>query len=203
MKKGILLLNGDPYSGEIDDAGAIVVCSDGAYEWAHTKVHIDKNVGDFDSLPYMPTPPPEEIYPSEKDFTDGELALHKLIDCGADYIEIYGGDGGREDHFFGNIHLLLAAKKRGAEAVMITPRSRIFVGSGKVRLDGLKGRTLSVLPFGGSAHIMGSAGLKYAYPQRLDYGRCIGLSNIAESQTAHIEVREGDFVLIIINRGKV
>ena len=60
MKRGILLLNGEPYEGRIDDSDALVVCCDGAYAWAHGKVRIDKNVGDFDSLPYIPTPVPEE-----------------------------------------------------------------------------------------------------------------------------------------------
>ena len=55
--KGIILLNGEPYSGEIKRDGAIVYCCDGAYEWAKAKVKIDKNLGDFDSLGYVPDPP--------------------------------------------------------------------------------------------------------------------------------------------------
>ncbi len=203
MKRGILLLNGEPYEGRIDDSDALVVCCDGAYAWAHGKVRIDKNVGDFDSLPYIPTPAPEEIYPAEKDYTDGEIAMIKLLDAGVDQIEIYGGGGKREDHFLGNIQLLYLAAKRGARAEMITAYSRIFVGFGRVNLDGNDGATLSVFPFGGEAHIMGSAGLKYSYPPKLCYGQCIGVSNVAVSDSAHIEVAEGDFVLIIINRGDV
>lgn len=201
--RGILLLNGQPYEGHIDDGGALVICCDGAYEWARGRVRIDKNVGDFDSLPYMPEPAPEEIYPTEKDFTDGEIAMTKLLDAGADEIEIYGGGGRREDHFLGNIQLLYLAARRGARAVMITEYSRIFVGFGRVNLDGNVGRTLSVFPFGGEAHIMGSAGLKYPYPPKLVYGQCIGLSNVAVSDRANIDVAEGDFVLVIINRGDV
>ena len=111
--KGILLLNGDPYEGEIDAEGALVYCCDGAYAWAKGKVRIDKNVGDFDSLDEKPFPEPDEIYPSEKNFTDGEIALFKLIDAGVDEIKIYGGGGGREDHFLGNIHLLYRAYSAG------------------------------------------------------------------------------------------
>ena len=201
--KGILLLNGDPYAEKIDDSGALVVCCDGAYEWAKGRVRIDKNVGDFDSLGYVPYPPPEQIYPSEKDFTDGEIALSKLIESGADEIEIYGGGGGREDHFLGNLHLLYCAHKRGVKAKMITARSVIFPASGRVCFRGIKGATLSVLPFDGSVHIMGSAGLKYAYPEALDYGVCRGLSNVVESDCAYVETGENDTALIIINRGEV
>lgn len=201
--KGILLLNGEPYEGEIDCKGALVYCCDGAYEWAKGRVSIDKNVGDFDSLPYIPEPPPEEVYPSEKDCTDGEIALYGLIASGADEIEIYGGGGGREDHFLGNLHLLYCAHMRGVAAKMITARSEIFPAGGRVRLSGLRGRVISVFPFGGNAHIMGSTGLKYSYPDMLEYGSCRGVSNVVESDGAYVDIGKGEVALIIINRGAV
>ncbi|MDE7181471.1 MAG: hypothetical protein K2O41_00380, partial [Clostridia bacterium] len=61
--KGILLLNGEPFTEKIDDKGALVVCCDGAYKWAKGKIRIDMNVGDFDSLEEVPTTPPAEVYP--------------------------------------------------------------------------------------------------------------------------------------------
>ncbi len=201
--KGIILLNGEPYEGHIDDTKAIVVCCDGAYDWAKGKLRIDKNVGDFDSLGYIPTPAPEEIYPAEKDYTDGEIALKKLIALGVDEVEIYGGGGGREDHFLGNLQLLYYAHMHGVKTKMITAHSEIFPADGKVQFNGLKGITVSVLPFGGDVHIMGSTGLKYPEPPVIHYGECIGISNIVESDNAELEVRAGDCALIIINRGKV
>ena len=199
--KGILLLNGDPYSGKIDDTHAIVYCCDGAYRWAHGKVRIDKNIGDFDSLNYIPEPPPEEIFPSEKDYTDGEIALFKLIDEGVDEIEIYGGGGGREDHFLGNLHLLRAAHTRGVKCTMVTDRSYIFPASGKVCLGDYMGKTFSVLPFGGSLHIMDFKGTKYAYPQKISYGECRGISNIVTENCAYVSI--DGVALIIVNRGEV
>ena len=64
--KAIILLNGEPYRGAIDASFARVWCCDGAYDWAKGKVRIDENLGDYDSLSYMPDPPPAEVYPSEK-----------------------------------------------------------------------------------------------------------------------------------------
>ena len=139
--KGILLLNGEPYSGAIDAEGAVVYCCDGAYEWAKDRVRIDKNVGDFDSLGYIPFPPPEEVYPAEKNFTDGEIALFKMLKAGVDEIYIYGGGGGREDHFLGNLQLLYAAHVRGASARMITENSVIFAAGGKIPLGAFCGTT--------------------------------------------------------------
>lgn len=199
--KGILLLNGDPYEGEIDAEGALVYCCDGAYAWAKGKVRIDKNVGDFDSLDEKPFPEPDEIYPSEKNFTDGEIALFKLIDAGVDEIKIYGGGGGREDHFLGNIHLLYRAYSAGVRSEMITANSVIFPAGGEIVLDGNLGKTLSVLPFGANLHIIDSAGLKYQYPEVISYGECRGISNIAVSDKARLRV--DGIALVIINRGIV
>ncbi|MDE7453882.1 MAG: thiamine diphosphokinase [Clostridia bacterium] len=199
--KGIILLNGDPYSGGINTDGALVFCCDGAYSWAKGKVKIDKNIGDFDSLKEKPFPAPEEIYPAEKDFTDGEIALFKMLDSGVDEIEIYGGGGGREDHFLGNLQLLYKAHERGVAVKMITERSVIFPASGKIFLGKFKGTTFSVLPFGGVVHIMDSAGLKYRYPKSLSYGECRGVSNIVEDSKAYLTV--DGCALVIINRGEV
>ncbi|MDE6000711.1 MAG: thiamine diphosphokinase [Clostridia bacterium] len=199
--KGIILLNGEPYSGKIAAEGALVYCCDGAYRWAKNKVRIDKNLGDFDSLDEIPFPPPEEVYPSEKDFTDGEIALFQLLDKGVDEIEIYGGGGGREDHFLGNLHLLYRAHANGVKCKMITDNSLIFPASGKIFLGKFAGKTLSVLPFGGELHIIDSAGLKYSYPPCLSYGECRGISNISQSPSAYLTV-EG-CALVIINGGEV
>ena len=199
--KGIILLNGEPYLGAIDDNDAIVYCCDGAYNWAKGKLRIDKNIGDFDSLNYIPDPVPEEIYPSEKNFTDGEIAVRKMLSEGIDDIKIYGGFGGREDHFLGNLQLLYLANEWGAKCEMISEKTKIFVTRGHISLGEYKNLTISVLPFGAPLHIMGSEGLKYEYPEALNYGECRGISNIVESDTASLTV--SGTALIIINGGKV
>ena len=198
-----MLLNGQPYPGEIDAENAYVICCDGAYNWAEGRLRIDENVGDFDSLSRIPDPPPTEIYPSEKDYTDGEIALFKLIKIGVDEVVLYGGEGGREDHFLGNLHLLYHAHSRGVRAKMITSHGVIFPASGIVELKGIAGKTVSLLPFGGRVHILGSTGLKYPEPPVVSYGECIGISNIVTEELAIIEIAEGDCALIIINERAV
>ena len=197
--KAIILLNGEPYRGEIDAAGAFVYCCDGAYNWAQGRVKIDENLGDFDSLDCIPEPPPAVIYPSEKNLTDGEISLCRALEAGADEIVFYGGGGGREDHFLGNLHLLYAAFRRGVNAEMVTNGARIFCASGRVELNGNKGKTLSVIPFGGNAHIIESGGLKYPLIDlHLVYGSTRGISNVAEADEAYIDVAEGT-VLVAVN----
>ncbi len=196
-------MNGTPYAGKIDDSGAYVVCCDGAYDWAKGKVRIDENIGDFDSLGYEPYPPPAAIYPAEKDFTDGEIGLRRLINAGCNTIEVYGGTGGRADHFIGNLHLLYYAHAHGITATMISDDSFISMGSGKIGLGAFAGKTVSVLPFGGTLNIISSTGLKYTEPQALSYGECRGVSNVVNSGAASITVAHGSTALIIVNRGEV
>ena len=196
--KGILLLNGQPYAGKIDCTGAYVVCCDGAYAWAKGRVRIDENVGDFDSLSVPPEPQPRAVYPAEKNFTDGEIGLERLLACGCREIEIYGGGGGREDHFLGNLHLLYRLHLAGAKGRMITESAVIFPASGKTFLHGKRGGTLSVLPFGGDAHIMQSEGLKYPPDGlTLTYGSCRGISNVFLSGQAWFVCDRGTVLVFL------
>ena len=199
--KAVILLNGEPYLGHIDE-DAHIYCCDGAYKWAKGKVRIDENLGDYDSLPVIPTPAPKEIYPSEKNQTDGEIALHRAIAAGAESIVIYGGGGAREDHFLGNLHLLYAAHKRGVKAEMVTNYSRIFVGEGLITVAGYQGKTVSILPFGGDVLIKTSGGFKYPLEElTLEYGSTRGISNIAQDDDAYL-LAEGS-VLIMIDKEAV
>ena len=95
MKRGVIFLNGEPYRGPMDCEGALTVCCDGALRWAECRARIDIKAGDFDSLGFVPAG--ALTYPSEKNFTDGEIALDLLIGRGCGRIDIYGAGGGRED----------------------------------------------------------------------------------------------------------
>ena len=195
--KAVILLNGEPYAGAIDGEGARVYGCDGAYAWAKGRVRIAVNLGDYDSLPYLPDPPPAEVYPSEKNYTDGELALMRALAQGADEIEFYGGGGGREDHFLGNLHLLYAACKRGVRAVMVTNHARILACDGLCELHGVRGRTVSVVPFGGEAHIMESGGFYYPLPETFVYGSTRGISNVAVADEAYLRVGGGTVLVFV------
>lgn len=203
--KGILLLNGQPYGGEIKSENAFVVCCDGAYNWARGRVRIDRNTGDFDSVSkgIEILPPPVEIYPSEKDCTDGEIGLWTLLSHGCDEIEIYGAVGGRADHFLGNLHLLYYAFAQGVKAKIVAETADIFIRSGRVELSGLAGKTVSLLPFGGAAHIVNGDGFKYALNDKtFSYGSNLGISNIILKENAWFHCDRGA-VLVFVNKNEV
>lgn len=195
--KAIILLNGDKYPVKIKKDG-YVFCCDGAYDWAKDKIKIDENIGDFDSIIRLPLPPPSYIYPSEKDYTDGEIALRRAVNKGADEIAIYGGFGGRADQFMGNLHLLRLAHDLGARARMIALTQYVFYGEGRIELNDLLGLTVSIVPFGGDVHIIESSGLKYPLNELdLKYGSTRGISNVVVGEEAHIVALGG--VLVFVN----
>jgi thiamine pyrophosphokinase len=201
--KGIILLNGEPYGGKIEDGDSFVLCVDGGYNWAKGKVRIDENIGDFDSATEPPLPTPKEIFPSQKNLTDGEIALDKMLALFQNgkiaSIEIYGGGGGREDHFIGNLHLLYRAAKAGAPCTMITNRARLSVQTGKITLNDIEKKTISLLPFGGDAHILTNKGLFYPTEGlTLSYGTCRGISNVGTSKNAELVCDRG-YLLVVEN----
>ena len=126
-------------------------------------------------------------------------SLSAFSAAGADEIEFYGGGGGREDHFLGNLHLLYAALKKGVRAAMVTNYARIFAAEGEVVVTGRKGSTLSIVPFGGNVHIMENSGFYYPLPEAFVYGSTRGISNVVTADTARFTV-EGT-VLVFIDEG--
>lgn len=204
MKKVVILLNGEPHRGEIDACGSYVICCDGAYQWAKDRVKIDENLGDFDSLGYLPDPPPRKIYPAEKDLTDGEIAVDRALKLNADWVVIYGGGGGREDHFLGNLHLLYKICREGVRAAMITNGAKIYAcKEGEHSFLCKKGQTVSVIPFGGDAHILYSDGLRYPLKDlKLQYGSTRGISNLTSGEDFSLFVKQG-CALVIINEREV
>lgn len=91
--------------------------------------------GDFDSVTkeemnWIEKQVPEiRKFKPEKDKTDMELALDWAIKQNPEKIRILGGTGGRLDHFFANVHLLLKPELKNAasQIEMIDNRNIIFV----------------------------------------------------------------------------
>ena len=153
-------------------------------------------MGDFVSLAYIPEN--AIVFPVEKNFTDGETALDILIKKGVEKVEIYGGGGGREDHFFGNMQLLFKAYKKGVKAVMHTAQSDIFCAGKNFELQKIKGKTFSLAPVGYSAHIINSSGVKYPLNNlTLHAGSCRGISNIALSDKVEINCDKGALYVFV------
>ncbi len=163
-------------------------------------------VGDLDSLPkrdaaaIRATGIPTVTAPAAKDETDLELALAQALarpmgvrsDAGP--IIICAALGGRADHLLANALLLAAPELAGLDVMIAEGRQtlRLLRGGEELTLRGAAGDLLSLLPIGGDATGVTTAGL--AYPLRdetLYLGRSRGVSNVFTEATPRVALRGG------------
>jgi thiamine pyrophosphokinase len=110
-------------------------------------------VGDFDSVPDdLPgafDAVPRQEFPSEKDKTDGELAVDAAFGGGATALVLAGAFGGpRADHAF--LHLTLAMRlAQAGTAVLLTSGAQegVPLRPGRARFDYEDGTLFSILGF--------------------------------------------------------
>ncbi|MER9575108.1 thiamine diphosphokinase [Mesorhizobium sp. M0189] len=110
-------------------------------------------VGDFDSVPAdLPedlAAVPRQVFPAEKDKTDGELAIAAALERGATSLVLAGAFGGkRTDHIF--LHLALSVRlAEGGTEVLLTSGAQegIPLLPGKTGFDYVDGTLFSVLGF--------------------------------------------------------
>lgn len=194
--KCVIALNGEYSRDYIFPENAFVIACDGAYaQLIKNGVKVDCVLGDFDSLGFVPDN--AIVYPKEKDLTDGEIGLETALKSGYNDIDIINFGGKREDHFLGNLSLLMKAYSCGASATAFTNNSKIrFLSSGKTILKVKKGATVSLFTFGG-CRIDKSKGLKYVYSKtELLPTATLGISNIATDEQIELEIKSGNAFFI-------
>lgn len=193
-------LNGEPYSGKIDPSEAYIVACDGGYKYCSEKgICVDAVIGDFDSLKFVPEN--ALIFPKEKDFTDGEAVIDFAVKQGGiEEIEFYNFGGKRDDHFLGNLAVLVKGYKSGFIVRAFTNYSVIFYTEDEIRLNNVKGKTVSIVPFCENANILVNEGLKYnAVGKTLSVSSTLGISNVAIADDVFIKV-DGK-IFVIVNNG--
>lgn len=179
-----------------------VVCADKGYEYCK-KAHItpDLIVGDFDSYDGA-LPENVEILKLNpvKDDTDVLSCIKKCIQKGYKEFLILCALGGRLDHTFANLSLLLFLFKNNCTGVIKTEKESVFLISDSVfEAENVKSKTFSVFPFGCENVYVNYEG-KVAYPIEnylIKSEFPIGVSNIFLEDKAKISARNGNIILII------
>ena len=199
-KTAALILNGEYIPPVID--GGYILCADGGYNLLKSAgLKCGAVLGDCDSVRDLS--PDIKLIPFEtdKNETDGHLAVLYLIDAGFKKINIYGALGGRPDQVAGNINLLAIARAAGADAVIRGENADIyFIADGEsFNLQCKKGDVISVLPYTENIAFKGSTGLKYPLDgltaERLSSR---GISNAATETNVTIDVKTGKAFLYVI-----
>lgn len=197
----VILLNGDKPKITDKDffCGKYVICADGAYKYALSLgINVDLLVGDFDSLGYIPKGINIKVFKSEKDNTDGELAIDEAINIGAKNIIILGASGGRDDHWFANFILLNKALNAGVNATIKTDTCDILMFNKDIEIKYIKGYYISLVPFDENLHIINTEGLKYSIVDKtLSRSQTLGISNITTDSIVKIKVKSGTGILFL------
>lgn len=202
MNKAIVFLSGSIESylelKKINYKEYDIFCADGGAKHAQILNLIPKFIiGDFDSID-------EETkdffigktdflkFPPEKDFTDGELLLHKIYD-NYDKIYILGAFGGEHHHLLGNIFLLEKFPKikllNDFEEIFYLNDTQVF--SDKINFN------ISFIPLD-KINSISLNGFKYNLTKHtVKRGDTITLSNSIEKNIAKAEVHSGSFIGII------
>ena len=188
-----ILLKGD-FDGKI--CGDFIICADAGTSLAN-KLNItpDIIIGDMDSRSDNSFENVENLkYSPEKDFTDGELCILYAKEHGFEKVNIYGAEGGSLDHIFCNVDLLKRAFELGMKAVCYLHNGTVELISGLFKRKNIKGKRISLVPYGYEAHIKYTDGLKYKISDStvLRLGNMgLGLSNVAIEDEITIMVEKG------------
>ncbi|TJW71869.1 MAG: thiamine diphosphokinase, partial [Mesorhizobium sp.] len=110
-------------------------------------------VGDFDSMPAdLPdelAAVPRQVFPAEKDKTDGELAIAAALERGATSLVLAGAFGGkRTDHAFLHLALSVRLAEAGTEVLLTSgAQEGVPLLPGKAGFDYADGMLFSILGF--------------------------------------------------------
>ena len=136
-------------------------------------------------------------FPKDKDYTDGELILQHISKLNYDEIIIIGGLGGRIDHLLTNLNLIFKFKN----LKFVTEKERIFSIEKKAELTGLRGKTISFVPFSEKVEGLTLEGFKYPLNKYiLHQGDSICMSNIAVDDICKMTFDTGKLMGIILNK---
>jgi thiamine pyrophosphokinase len=139
------------------------------------------------------------VHPRAKDETDLELALTYAVGQGAQEIVVLGALGGRLDHSLANILLLTLPVLEGVSIRIVDAGQEALIvrGGEEAILEGLPGDVVSLLPLGGPAKGVTTAGLAWPLAcEDLSFGRTRGVSNEMTAAQARVEIAHGSLLIV-------
>ena len=210
MKTAYVFFNGqlegsrEFYIKLIDEKKGDLYCADGGANHLEALVIFPLEIwGDLDSVTkeiiekYRNNNVRIKKFPKDKDYTDGELILQHISKLNYDEIIIIGGLGGRIDHLLTNLNLIFKFKN----LKFVTEKERIFSIEKKAELTGLRGKTISFVPFSEKVEGLTLEGFKYPLNKYiLHQGDSICMSNIAVDDICKVTFDTGKLMGIILNK---
>jgi len=184
----------------------IVICADGGASNALKMGLIpDVVIGDMDSIKfgvkeeirnkstktkYISTSP-------EKDKSDTQLAVEYALGLDVKKIIITGAVGGRVDHTLANIILLSSPGLKDIDVRILTDNSDMFIVRKPVTINGIPGKTITLISLSPYTYFTGTSGLKYELrEEELIFSPVRGLSNEFIDKKAKLDIRDGTLLVI-------
>jgi thiamine pyrophosphokinase len=159
---------------------------------------LDLVVGDLDSLDGQLAAElaergvPFERHSRDKDATDGELAVERALQRGADGLVLVGFLGGpRLDQLVANLELLTRLPR---DTVLLDERNeaRLLRGGESRRWAAEADEVISLVPFGGDAVGVSTEGLRWPLSDAvLPRGSTRGVSNEPAASSVAVSLRDG------------
>lgn len=183
----------------------LVICADGgARHAARLGLKPDVIVGDFDSAPPGTAGALERQgvtvvrLPTDKDWTDTEMAVQTALERGATRLLLVGCTGERLDHTLTNLQIL-GALPPGVVATLVDGHNIIqLVRPGdRLEVDGLPGELISLVPASPVVTGVTIAGVKWPLMgAELRWGVSLGVSNQFCEPRATVSVETGYLFVI-------
>ncbi len=181
----------------------MIFCDGGLRHAERLGISPDLIVGDFDSHERPDTKAETIVLPTEKDDTDAMFAVKEALGRGFEEFLLVGAFGGRLDHSFGNLSLLLMLDSLGKKAMAVDDYGELEIVSSSPAYVGEGFKCFSVLNVSGTAEGICIENAKY--PLRDAVIGCeyqYGISNeVLGGKTAKVTVASGRLLLMRIRRG--
>ncbi len=217
--RALVVLDGDPLGSsawlakQAAQADVVIAADGGANRLAAAGRRPDLVVGDMDALSTDAQRELEqagaklERYPTEKDQTDGELALEAAVNRGADEIVVVGAFGGaRLDHMVGNLMLLAHEDFAAIDVALITEHAtfRALLGPGILEVEGAPGDWVTLEPLSEVTRGVATDGLRYPLRhEELVRGSTRGVSNELTLRRGSVEVGDGLLLVAVTTRRSI
>ncbi len=207
--RAIILSGGEPLESiktiEVPDHDFVIAADSGLRHARVLGLEADLIIGDMDSVEPSKLADAAargstiERYPTDKDRTDLELAVHAAIDRGARNITIIGAHTGRLDHLLGAIGLFASIAPKLDHLVWVDGITDVMACSPDrtTTIAGRAGDLVSLLPTGSDVRGVTTGGLHWQLAdETLPAGSTRGLSNTIETPPAWVRVDDGTLLVL-------
>ncbi|MEL5902198.1 thiamine diphosphokinase [Elizabethkingia anophelis subsp. anophelis] len=200
--KALLFINGEPPKNipEIKDYD-LIACTDGAFHYLREKNFpldlLDFISGDFDSYEENEKIVSEKlIHTPDQNKTDFHKALEIILEKGFYEVDVYGGSGGEQDHYLGNLTVAYLFRNK-MEIIFYDEYSKYFFIPKEFEAQNVLGKIVSLIPYPVAENVI-TKGLNWPlFGEELNMTGRIGTRNFAVEDTFTCSYSNGAILLFI------